>query len=276
MGCSAGGQSGVRLLVSPGSAPAYKLSRAPSSFSGPVNLPAGHTRAPCLGPFRQHDSGSLHQSPRRSEVSLPLQVGSTPPILGIEQTPFSKRGSRARQSEPWRRHAVQRQCGSGRMDPTSSYGSRNLVSLLEGRGRPLCLRRQLSLPNLFLDTVRCSQLPASSGHQTGQGDEMLSSLGGPTLEEPGFVPRAALSSSPVDDTTETRSSLAGKRHDLAFPARAVEPSCMEPRREHTQLLARVNDTILEARAPTCYPFYKSCWTTGVPLPHSKFTCQLSQ
>ncbi len=54
--------------------------------------------------------------------------------------------------------------------------------------------------------------PASSGHQTVQREEMLSSLGGPTLEETGLVPRvsAALSSSPVTDSTETRSSLAGE------------------------------------------------------------------
>lgn len=84
---------------------------------------------------------------------------------------------------------------------------------------------------------------------------MLSSLGGPTLEEQGLVPRvsAALSSSPVANTSETRSSLAGKRHDLTSLARAVEPSCMEPRREPTQLPARVNDIILEARAPSIRP-----------------------
>ncbi len=45
---------------------------------------------------------------------------------------------------------------------------------------------------------------ASSGHRAGQGDQMLSPLGGPTLEEQSLVPqvRAVLSSSPVADTTE--------------------------------------------------------------------------
>ncbi len=43
-----------------------------------------------------------------------------------------------------------------RMETTPPSGSENMVCLREDRGGPLCLRRQLSLPNLFLKGVRCS------------------------------------------------------------------------------------------------------------------------
>lgn len=62
------------------------------------------------------------------------------------------------------------------------------------------------------------------------------------------------------NTTETRSSLMGKRHDLTSPARAVEPSCMEPRQELMQLPGRESDTILEARAPSTRCLHGLKWS----------------
>ncbi len=87
------------------------------------------------------------------------------------------------------------------LETTPSDGSNDLISLREGRGRPLCLRRQLSLPNLFLNAARCPgprsaqhlpvglhpNCPASSGHQTGQGSQKFSPPGDHTLEEPDMV-----------------------------------------------------------------------------------------
>ncbi len=163
-----------------------------------INLPASLKETPCPGLDRQHDSGSLYQPTRQSKITIPLQDGSTPPVVGIQQTPLAQSGSCAGQIEPRGRHAVQRQCISRGMEITSSDGSNDLVCLREGRGGSLCLRRQLSLPNLFLETVRCpgprlaqhspvclfSDCPAPSGYQTGHGSRVLSPPGGPTLEEP--------------------------------------------------------------------------------------------
>ncbi len=53
---------------------------------------------------------------------------------------------------------------------------------------------------------------------------MLSPPGGPTLEEPDMVMSEAVSSVAVEE----RPSLAGEKHDLAPPVRAMEPSCLEP------------------------------------------------
>ncbi len=61
---------------------------------------------------------------------------------------------------------------------------------------------------LYAFTPNC---PASSGHQTGQGSQMFSPPGGPTLEEPDIVPRfnAAVSSSPVANTGPILSQAKG-------------------------------------------------------------------
>ncbi len=78
---------------------------------------------------------------------------------------------------------------------------------------------------------------------------MLSPSGGPTLEEPDVVPRvdsAAISSS-LANTIEKGPPLASEGHDLASSARAVEPSCLAPRREASQLPVSVTNTIVEAR-----------------------------
>ncbi len=128
LGYSVGGQSGILLLVSPGAMPAYQLPRAVGCFPGPDS----HKGAPYPGPVRQHDGGSLHQPPRRSQVLSSLQDGSTPPIVGTEQTPLAKSGSCARQFEPRCGHAVQRQCSSGGMDFNPQNGSENLICLPDG------------------------------------------------------------------------------------------------------------------------------------------------
>ncbi len=111
-------------------------------FSSPKNFPTGLKGAPRPGPLRQHDGGSFYKSPRRSQVTFPLQVYSTHPFMGTGQTPLTDSSSRARQTEPRKGHAVTR-----RMEAASQDGSDNLVCLWEGRGAPLHLRRQLSLPN---------------------------------------------------------------------------------------------------------------------------------
>lgn len=72
------------------------------------------------------------------------------------------------------------------------------------------------------------RFPASSGHQTCQGSQMLSPPGDPTQEESDVVPRvdSGTTGRPLADTIEDRPPLTTKRHDLASPARAVEPACL--------------------------------------------------
>ncbi len=62
------------------------------------------------------------------------------------------------------------------------------------------------------------------------------------------------------DSIEEGPYLTGEGHDLASPARAVEPSCFEPRQEPLQLPVRVSSTILEARAPSIRRLYALKWS----------------
>uniref|UniRef100_A0A673IDU6 WD repeat-containing protein 70 n=1 Tax=Sinocyclocheilus rhinocerous TaxID=307959 RepID=A0A673IDU6_9TELE len=107
LGSSAQRQTGVWLLVKPGAALAHELPRGDGGFSGPKKLSAGLKGAPHSGPFGQYDSYSLYQSPRRSQVTPPSQVGLTPPFMGTGQSPLTESSLCARQTEPGGRHAVQ-------------------------------------------------------------------------------------------------------------------------------------------------------------------------
>ncbi len=70
LGRPVGVQSSVRLLVSPRAASAYQLPRDVGDFLSPESLPAGLKGAPRPSLVRQYDGGGLHQSPRRSQVTL--------------------------------------------------------------------------------------------------------------------------------------------------------------------------------------------------------------
>ncbi len=223
-----------------------------------------------------NNGGGLHQPPRRPQVTSPSQDDSTSPTLGTERIPLTTSGSCAGQIEPRSGYVVKRQCSSGGMETTSPDGSDDLVSFRQGRGRPLRLWRQPSLPNLFLKAAGCSSprlaqhpsvcipsnRPATPGYQANQRNEMLSPPRGPPLEEPSLVPRddPVAVCSTVVNTTEERSSLASTGQDLASPAGTVEPSCLAARRESDRLPTRVTNTILEARAPSTRRLYALKWS----------------
>ncbi len=276
LGCSVRGQSGGRLLVDPQVTSAYQLPQNEGCLSGPKDLPASLKRAYHLSPAGQHNGGGLHQPPRRLQVMSPSQDDLTSPALGTERTPLTTSGSCAGQTEPSSGYVVKEQCSSRGMESTSPDGSDDLVSFQQGRVRPLRLRRQLSLPNLFFKAAGCSgprlaqrpsvclpsDRPATPGYQANQGNKMLSPPHGPPLEEPSLIPRddpAAVCSTAVN-TTEERSSLASTGQNLAFPARTVEPSCLATRRESSQIPARVTNTIQEARAPSTRHLYALKWS----------------
>ncbi len=56
----------------------------------------------------------------------------------------------AGQTEPGSRHAISEQCSLRRVDAPPTNDSGNMGNLRQARGRPLCLRKQHSLPNVFV------------------------------------------------------------------------------------------------------------------------------
>ncbi len=101
----------------------------------------------------------------------------------------------------------------------SADSSEDLGDLWQGQGRPLHLRRQLSLPNLLFEGQGCvgpgmaqppplcvpPDRPNSAGYQANQGMGTQGPLGVPPVEESTLVVRAnsAAHSSPVAHSSET-------------------------------------------------------------------------
>ncbi|XDV44795.1 hypothetical protein PO909_013034 [Leuciscus waleckii] len=148
--------------------------------------------------------------------------------------------------------------------------------LREGRGRPLRLRRQLSLPNLLFKEQGCvgprvaqpsplcipSSLDAPSGHRTDQEHEVRSPLGSPPLANPDLVPRAdaTVCNRPVAYSTEVRPPGSGEQDYLAPPSRLVGPTCVAAQRVPQDLPEGVLNTIMEARAPSTRRLYHLKWS----------------
>lgn len=71
---------------------------------------------PCPGLVKQHDSGSLHKSPRGSQVLPAEQADVLPPSMGTVQPSLSEGSSRARLHEHWSIYAVLKRTTSGGME----------------------------------------------------------------------------------------------------------------------------------------------------------------
>ncbi|XP_059380084.1 uncharacterized protein LOC132115689 [Carassius carassius] len=148
--------------------------------------------------------------------------------------------------------------------------------LWQSGNRPLCLKRQLSLPNIFFQDrgrvvpglAQPSSLRFSSGssdspsNQAGQGPEMQGSACSPTLG------KSALDSRPVTDddcgpmarSSKTGPPFSGGRNDLASTPREVVSAPLVARREPAGLPEHVLDTISQARALSTRRLYASKWS----------------
>ncbi len=132
--------------------------------------------------------------------------------MGSEQSALTEGDACAWQTEPRIRHVVEEQCLFRGMDVPHACGSENLGNLWQGLSIPLCLQRQLSLPNLFYKEHGCpgprmAQLStlcfppsrsATAGTQASQGTTAQADSNSPPLEEPtvgvGVIPAAKSSS----------------------------------------------------------------------------------
>ncbi|KAI2663140.1 ORF V: Enzymatic polyprotein [Labeo rohita] len=148
-------QPSLRPMVKGRGGISHQLLGNAGSMSRPLRLPARSEGTPRTGPLGQHDCGVLHKSPGGSLLQTPLHSGEGSSGMGSVQPGFIEGGSRAGQTEPGRGYAITKQCPLGRVDASPADGSENLGGLWQGRGRPLRLKRQLSLPNIFFERERC-------------------------------------------------------------------------------------------------------------------------
>ncbi len=145
-------QNDFRSVVRGGIDPAHQLLRNARSMSGLSILPTRHTGTPCASTLRQQVHGVIHKSPGQPRLEVTLHAGERPSCVGPEQSTLAEGDACAGQNEPRRRHVVEEQHLFGRMD---TLGSENLGNIWQGSSRPLCLQRQLSLPNLFYKEHGC-------------------------------------------------------------------------------------------------------------------------
>ncbi len=180
------------------------------------------------------------------------------------------------QTEPGSRHAISEQCPIRRADAPPTNGSANMGNLRQARGRPLRLRRQHSLPNLFLEgqgrvgprlaqpTPLCffPDCPDPAGNQANQGTEAQSYVSGPALKEPALVCRAvsAAHCSPMAHSPEKRPPLSCERSDLASLARTKGPTSLAFRWEPSDLPESVLNIISQARTPSKRCLYALEWS----------------
>ncbi len=159
------------------------------------------------------------------------------------------------------------------MDAPPALSSENMRSLWQSASRPIHLRRQLSLPNIFHKEHRClgpwvaqssalcfpSNCSATAGTQASQGATTQAS---PPLEEPvvgvGVLPAAR--SSPVANPLETGPPLSTEWHAMASTARVIDPACVAAQREPFNLPEHVISTMAEARAPSTRRLYDLKWS----------------
>ncbi|KAI2668545.1 Gag-Pro-Pol polyprotein [Labeo rohita] len=269
-------QPSFRPMVESGGRVSHQLPGNAGSMSRPSLIPARPEGTPCTDPLGQHDCGVLHKSSGGSLLQTPLHPGEGPSGMGSAQPGLTESGSRTGQTEPRGGYAITKQCPLRRMDDSPTDGSENLGSLWQGRGRPLRLKRQLSLPNILFEGQRCvgprlAQPPPvclspdildSSGTQASQGTEAQAHSGGPSLEEPAMVVRAvpAALCSPLADPPEAGPPLSGERDNMAPPARSVGLTPLVSGRESENLPEGVLNTISQARAPSTRHLYALKWS----------------
>ncbi len=276
LGSTVRGQTDLRSLVRRGVGSAHQLPRNASSVPCLSILPTGHKGTPCANTLRQQVRVVIHKSPGRHRLEAPLHAGERPSCLGSDQSALTEGNAWAGQDEPRSGHVVKEQRLLRRMDAPPARGSENLGSLWQSSSRPICLRRQLSLPNLFHEEHGCpgprvaqpsalcvpSNRSATAGTQTSQGTTAQASFNSPPLEEPtvgvGVIPAAR--SSPVAHSLETGPPLSSERHAVASTAWVMGPAWVAAQREPFDLLERVLNTMAEARVPSTRRLYALKWS----------------
>ena len=164
------------------------------------------------------------------------------------------------------RQTVQGQRSSGRMVPAFSNSPAAVAPFRQSESRPICVKRQRSLPNVLFKerrragpsmaqfpTVRFSpDLAVTTGNQVNQEDWPLGGPHSSAMGEPNLVPRAdaAVTCSPMADSGEERSSLSSRRLNLASSSRALVSACMDNQRIPVVLPEGVVNTITQSRAPS--------------------------
>ncbi len=263
---------------------AHQLAGDAGCVSGSETLSPRPKRSPCVGAHRQHSGGLLHQPPRRSAVTPPVQAGVPHPCVVPGQTPLAESSLHPRASQCGSRHPVEARAEAQGMDASRRGGEADLESVWPSSGGPLCDSGDIAMSPLVLSSSSSSvgagchgtdlaeassaclspdcSAPRSYGESApGRGSAAASSpiLAGPSLVlGSDFSPRRLS----MGDSRQEGSPLTGRGHPGAPPAGVVEAVGVAP--EGAQLIAsglstEVVETILQSRAPSTRKLYALKW-----------------
>ena len=245
-------------------------------------IPEGQT---CIGEDRQCHSGSLHQPPRRVEISPSAQSGREVAVVGSCTSSFSSGSVHSWRSEHSSGHALEGRAARGRLASAHSSSAAALDEVRPGPSRPFCRLRERSVPTLVLSDVAsrttrsgcssprlargtavCVSSSSSDSSSVGQDQAGWSQVDTncPVLAEAPMVQSAVVS--PCGDSMavapEARPALAGRRDPMASRTTAAQPVGLAPERRRWSELGLqegVIATLQGARAPSTNVAYDLRW-----------------
>ncbi len=284
-GATCNGQASLGALDGASTALAHQLPRAAGSASSLAAVSATAVRQACVGPYRQHCGCAVYQPD--GGYTITPHVTARPPSPPLEshaaqiaaRCPHSGGAQSCSLCALTTAHFPRRMATPSRDDPA------DLESIRGSSGRPVCFPRVLPLPAVFLpdrghprhgrtgtqlasgsmQVCISPSEPARTDTVQGQGGRGAGPAGRAVLAHPDLVSRTH---SPRDSPSLAHSSeegppFSGARHHLAPASRPVEPPCVAPGWDATDLSGlpqAVVETITQARAPSTRQAYALKWS----------------
>ncbi len=241
-------------------------------------------RPSCASMHGQYVGGLLHQPPRGSSLTPPVQAGAADPLVDPRETALLEGSFHSWVTQSGSRHPVNTGAEARGMDAPHRGGGADLEEIWESPGRLVCVSRDLTMSPLVLSDLSSStgagchgtdvaeassvclppdrSAPGSSGESLpGRGATTASSpiLAGPSMVcGPGRPPRRLS----VGDSHTARSPLSGRGHYMSPSPRYVEAVGVAPEGAHliaSGLSTKVVETILQSRAPATRKSYAAKW-----------------
>ncbi|KAI2659312.1 tRNA-5-methyluridine(54) 2-sulfurtransferase [Labeo rohita] len=263
---------------------AHKLPGDAGRVPSAEALSPGPKRPSCVGPYRQHIGGLLHQPPGRSAFAPLVQAGAPDPCVVPGQTPLAESGLLTGVLKCGSRHPVETGAEARGMDASPRGGEADLESFWSSPSGPFCHEGEHAMSPLVLSSsssspgagchgtdvaeassVRLSpdrSAPGSSRESApGRGVPPSSSpvLAGPSMVlGPDFSPRRLS----MGDSRQEGSPLTGGGYCVSPSPGAVETLGVAPEGAHllaSGLSTEVVETILQSRAPSTRKLYALKW-----------------
>ncbi len=230
---------------------AHQLPGDVGSFSSIETLSPRPERPSCASTHGQYIGGLLHQPPRGSLLTPPVQAGAADPLVDPTETSLLEGSFHPWVPQSGSRHPVETGAEARGMDAPHRGGGADLEEIWESPGRLVCVSRDLPMSPLVLSDLSSSTGAGCHGTDMaeaspGRGATTASS---PILAGPSMVcrPGRPLRRLSVGDSRTAGSPLSGRGHYMSPSPRDVEVVGVAPEGAHliaSGLSTEVAETIL--------------------------------